>query len=96
MLESLPLESASLWEKEEDGSFVEFAVRAAVLEAGSLGSSGGEVCESLCWVVADVPPRPGDRLVLRERCFDLAEVRVFRNLDGRVVAYRCTPAMERG
>ena len=31
MLESLPLESASLWKKEEDGSFVEFAIRAAVL-----------------------------------------------------------------
>ncbi len=32
------------------------------------------------------------RRIDRERRFDLGKVRVFRNLDGRVVACRCTPA----
>lgn len=92
MIESLPLELGSLLKRREDGSFAEFACRAAVLESGALGGSGGEECETVCWVVSGVLPRPGDRLLLRERCFDLANVRVFRNLDGRVVACRCTPA----
>ena len=92
MIESLPLESGSLLQRQEDGSFAEFACRAAVLDAGGLGDSGGEECEAVCWAVSGVLPRPGERLLLRERCFDLANVRVFRNLDGRVVACRCTPA----
>ena len=96
MIELLPLESGSLLQRQEDGSFAEFACRAAVLDAGGLGDSGGEECEAVCWVVSGVLPRPGDRLLLRERCFDLANVRVFRDLDGRVVACRCTPVAERG
>ena len=96
MIESLPLEPGSLLKRRGDGSFAEFACRAAVLESGSLGESGGEECETVCWVVFAILPQPGDRLVLRERRFDLGKVRVFRNLDGRVVACRCTPAAGRG
>ena len=42
MIESLPLEPGSLLKRREDGSFAEFACRAAVLESGAIGGSGGE------------------------------------------------------
>lgn len=96
MIESLPLESGSLLKRREDGSFAAFACRAAVLESASLGGSGGEESETVCFVVSAELPEPGDRLETRNHRFDLAKVRVFRNFDGRVVACRCTPVGGRG
>ncbi len=51
MIESLPLEPGSLLKRREDGSFAEFACRAAVLESGALGTStaGWSPAAALPW-----------------------------------------------
>ena len=96
MFKSVPLEVVQIRHAVPDGSgavvWNSREAAAVLLNAAEKlqpETSGIVAEEQTFLLISETPPVPGDRLCRQQEELEIRSVRIFRSLEGKIIAYRC-------